>query len=231
MCTPHCPTYSLYQVEAESPRGRISLIQALARQQLQADDKTLDHLNHCLGCRACESVCPSKVPFMALMDKARQLTAKQYSQHPAISKLLNTLERPGGLGNQQSTLNFVKKSGLHQLLQRLPGMPGLSRSATILNHSNIQLFNDLYPAQDAQGSVILFTGCMGSTFNTEAIDSSIRLLTYFGFNVHIPGNQHCCGGLHQHSGHINTAQELAEKNMSLFQSCDAETLIYIDSGC
>lgn len=231
MCTPHCPTYSIYQLEAESPRGRISIIQALSRQQLAVDDKTLEHLNHCLGCRACESICPSKVPFMALMDKARQLTTNQHGQSKLMGELLKSAQQAGGLG-QQKSIRFIKKTGLASLASLLPAKSGISQTAALLSHNNNTQFNDYYPASaHEQGSVLLFTGCMGTGFNSDSLSSSIKLLTHYGFNVHMPDNQHCCGALHQHNGDINTASELAEKNKKLFQQYQVDALIYLDSGC
>ncbi|MDH5471887.1 MAG: (Fe-S)-binding protein [Gammaproteobacteria bacterium] len=234
MCTPHCPTYSLYKIEAESPRGRIMMIQALANNQLVADDKTVMHLNHCLGCRACESICPSKVPFMALMDKARQLTAPQHKQPAVIDRLLNTIKENGNLRQSHGLLNIIGHTGIHRLSKLIPNKAGstLSKSVDLLAHNKMRKFEDYYPAiNEAIGSVLLFTGCMGSMFNSDTLQSCIQLLTHFGFNVFIPKDQYCCGALHQHNGQIDTATELARKNADVFQQYDVVALIYIDSGC
>ena len=234
MCTPHCPTYSIYKIEAESPRGRISIIQALANNKLKADDKTLAHLNHCLGCRACETICPSKVPFMALMDKARQLTGAQHKKTAVISRLLDATMQAGGLNKHQNILNFVKKSGLQSLLNLFSGSAksSVTQSVSLLRHSDTQKFKDYYPAKDNErGSVLLFTGCMASSFNSDTIQSCIKLLTHFGFNLHIPMEQHCCGALHQHNGQIHRAEDLAQKNTAIFQQYKVDAVISIDSGC
>ena len=57
LCLPHCPTYQKTQDENESPRGRLSLIQGWARDELQATPKLNAHIDNCLLCRSCESVC------------------------------------------------------------------------------------------------------------------------------------------------------------------------------
>ncbi|MEQ9738003.1 MAG: 4Fe-4S dicluster domain-containing protein, partial [Algiphilus sp.] len=59
LCLPHCPTYALDQEEAESPRGRIALLQALASGQVQPDEAITTAIDDCLSCRACERVCPA----------------------------------------------------------------------------------------------------------------------------------------------------------------------------
>ena len=232
MCTPHCPTYNIYQTEAESPRGRISIIQALANNKLKADDKALAHLNHCLGCRACETICPSKVPFMDLMDKARQLTVAQHKKPAIINRLLDATLRAGGLRPHQNILSFINKSGLPRLLSLIPGNTPTTNSINLLAHSQTQTFKDYYAANNkAQGSVLLFTGCMGSSFNSDTIQSGIKLLTHFGFNVHIPMDQHCCGALHQHNGQMDNALALARKNKDIFQRYNVDAILHIDSGC
>ena len=73
LCLPHCPTFSLYQNESEGPRGRISLMLGLANGRLAADASVVRTFDHCLTCRACESVCPSLVPYGQLIDETRSL--------------------------------------------------------------------------------------------------------------------------------------------------------------
>ncbi|HET6549337.1 MAG TPA: (Fe-S)-binding protein [Solirubrobacter sp.] len=71
-CLPACPTYELTAVETSSPRGRINLMRALETGVLDADDATvLDESSFCLGCRACEPVCPAGVQYGALLEEWR----------------------------------------------------------------------------------------------------------------------------------------------------------------
>src|SRR5436305_1621952 len=71
MCLPHCPTYRQTKSELESPRGRLALMLALAQDELAPTPRLESHLSLCLMCRACESVCPAKVPFGEVMDATR----------------------------------------------------------------------------------------------------------------------------------------------------------------
>ncbi|MGD2216429.1 MAG: 4Fe-4S dicluster domain-containing protein, partial [Gemmatimonadales bacterium] len=71
-CLPACPTYEILGSENDSPRGRLYLMRAVAEERLDVDDKSLAlHLDRCLGCRACEPVCPSGVRYGALLEQAR----------------------------------------------------------------------------------------------------------------------------------------------------------------
>src|SRR5689334_6085506 len=72
LCLSYCPTYRANGLEADSPRGRVYQIRGLASGEIPADDADLRlHLNRCLGCRACETACPSGVPYGALLEAAR----------------------------------------------------------------------------------------------------------------------------------------------------------------
>ena len=76
LCLPHCPTYLHTRNENESPRGRLSLIQGWARDELQATPKLTGHVDNCLLCRACEAVCPAYVPYGQIIDSFRAATPR-----------------------------------------------------------------------------------------------------------------------------------------------------------
>ena len=71
-CLPACPTHTLTGDETSSPRGRINLMRALEAGELDDDDPTvLEESSFCLGCRACEPVCPAGVQYGALLEEWR----------------------------------------------------------------------------------------------------------------------------------------------------------------
>ena len=88
MCLPHCPTYGVTRNEAESPRGRIMLMQGLATGALVADAAVEAHLDGCLTCRACEVVCPAQVPYGRLIDSVREQLAHARPKRARLASVM-----------------------------------------------------------------------------------------------------------------------------------------------
>lgn len=230
LCLPHCPTYRLFQNENESPRGRISLIQALANQQLEVDDYMRSSLGHCLNCGACESACPSEVEYGVLINSARQIL-KNKPVPWYLDKMIRYGYHDFNTNLVKKAIWFFQKTPLHKWF-----------AATKLGDSPI---NDLmpedvtasplkmtYPNQvDFVGKVALFTGCFGYLFDTGTLHAAIQLLTQLGYEVDIPENQICCGSLHYHAGDYETAASFAKRNVQAFQQEDYDAVIITASGC
>src|SRR5579884_3424207 len=71
LCLNFCPTYRATGLETESPRGRVYLMKAVKDGRLDISDSFHQHMDLCLVCRACETACPSAVPFGRLMERTR----------------------------------------------------------------------------------------------------------------------------------------------------------------
>ncbi len=174
LCLPHCPTYQVFHTENESPRGRISLFKALADGDLSLTDELFESLDHCLGCRACENMCPSEVDYSKISDLSRQ-------------QLVQSIQ------TQQS----VKQKITETLLQNAP-LRSLARlSNRLTGQSSLEQY---YPVDNAFGKVALFTGCTGELFETQTLLDGIRLLNACGYEVVVPENQHCCGAIKRRQG-------------------------------
>ena len=86
-CLPTCPTYAVLGVEMDSPRGRIYQMQAIAEGRMEISSDFVDHMNCCLGCRACETACPSGVQFGKLIEAAREQIQLEVTQQPILSDI------------------------------------------------------------------------------------------------------------------------------------------------
>ncbi len=85
-CLPTCPTYAVLGVEMDSPRGRIYQMQAVAEGRMEISPEFVDHMYCCLGCRACETACPSGVQFGKLIEAAREQIQLEVAHLPTVSE-------------------------------------------------------------------------------------------------------------------------------------------------
>jgi len=229
MCLPQCPTYQLYQTETESPRGRIALMQAIDQQHIPPDHKALLHIDHCLGCLNCETICPSRVPYGKLIDEFRnQFNAS--IKKPILSRLtLRQVARTNGIRNLTSIASKPVLKQLTQLAGSVSRIPGTTLTQPLLR------FQSFYPGAysrptQRRGEVSLFTGCSGTTFDHRTIEDAIFLLNQLHFDVHMADNQACCGAIHQHNGQKQTARELLGKSQSQLNQA-AGSILFFSPAC
>jgi glycolate oxidase iron-sulfur subunit len=210
-------------------------MRALASGALPASERLAMHLSRCLGCRACERVCPSGVHYGQLIEAGRALS---HTQKPAAlpTRMLLTLgTRPHLLEGIGAVLRVYQRSGLQRLV-RASGILRLlhwQRLESLLPTLPAALSRDtFYPAQGVKrGSVGLFLGCVARVLDAETLAAAIRLLTRLGFDIIIPRNQTCCGALHREAGQPGHAQVLARRNLDAFRAAKIETVITVASGC
>src|SRR5437879_7465880 len=86
LCLEACPTYVLTRAEMDSPRGRIYLMKALAEGRLELDADAVRHLDLCLGCRGCETACPSGVHYGRLIEGARAFV-ENHHRRPFMDRI------------------------------------------------------------------------------------------------------------------------------------------------
>jgi len=226
MCLPVCPSYRIAQQESESPRGRLSLIQAYLQGSIEDSLQLRSHLDHCLLCRSCEKICPAKVPFASIMDRVQSRLAVN-RKWPLTKKLLLACVK------NKHYLTVVERllrvSGFKWFLKQL-SLPKLLQYAVRLERPD--QFNEFYPASGkAHARVALFTGCVQSFFDPDSLKLTVRVLNHLGVDVYIPKQQACCGAMHLHSGKEKDSRQLQKQNKQAFSALPVDAIISLSSAC
>ena len=244
-CLPTCPTYAELGQEPDSPRGRIYLIKALADGRAALTDSLAKHLSLCLGCRACESACPSGVPYGHLIEAGRaELEARRpgslwrrLARRAAFDGLLPrpALLRAGARalrGYQQSGLQrLVRGSGLLRLFpaslaaseRLLPPLPPAGRGGRL---------PEVVPAHGTRRARVGFLhGCVQDAVFRAHNEATLRCLARQGAEVAIPRAQRCCGALHAHAGEPEAARARARDIIAAFEGAGVDTVVVNAAGC
>lgn len=226
LCLPHCPTYFKTGSEADSPRGRIQLISAVAKGILPNNARFKDHVNGCLSCRNCETACPNGVSYGAIIDTTRAIT----HQPNTLTRLLGWLaNNPKWLALCSAMLRFGQSSGLLTLVSKVN--PILAKQIALIPElTPTQSWQTLYPAKHTKrGDVSLFLGCITNAFDAETLGASVYVLTELGYDVHIPTTQACCGGIARQQGNTAAADACTRDNQQSFQP--DWPVLTVASGC
>jgi glycolate oxidase iron-sulfur subunit len=228
LCLPHCPTYSIAQTEAESPRGRIALIRALYEQQLAVNDTISMHIDQCLTCMNCERVCPANVDYEKIIDAGRVITREQHSPTQRVSQSLLLLAlsklsarrmfkafRAGitGLGLPRI---FPKKRIFNLLPEHHPVRFNISKKVT---NENLDI------------RVAIINSCAGDLVSDETYAATNLILSKLSCDVLRQNETLCCGALHQHTGDLHTANKLRQKFIHSYQNQHLDHLVSIATGC
>ncbi len=227
MCLPLCPTYQLYQTETESPRGRIALMQAIDQQRIKADSSALLHIDHCLGCLNCETLCPSQVPYGKLIDEFRNQYNKSIKK-PYLSRLI--LKQATKTNAIESLTALSQKPLVKQLLQITSKFTNQPIAPSKTSAAKFKSFyaGNYSQTEDCRGEVSLFSGCSGKAFEHNAIHDAIIILNQLKFDVQLAEQQPCCGALHQHNGQQKIAHQLADEIRSGFK---LQTILFFSPAC
>jgi glycolate oxidase iron-sulfur subunit len=239
LCISVCPTYKLFQIEAESPRSRVRTLDNIINEKGLTSKDELKHLNNCTQCRACETICPSQMAYGQLFDQAKEkLTNTQTtkrSTHFLAPLGFKLIEHKKLFSVVTGLLVGYQKSGLADLIRKTPLLKvlNLDRADALLPEVNVESLKDHYfpTSREFRGTVAFFTGCLSEAFDIETLKASIKVLNAIGFTVIVPKQQNCCGALHQHQGHCHTADQLATNNINVFNTLAVDTIIYSSSAC
>jgi glycolate oxidase iron-sulfur subunit len=256
LCLEACPTYTITGDENDGPRGRLYLMRAVGEGRLESDSSSFErHIDRCLGCRACEQVCPAGVEYGQLLEAARgelftsgksrgfsygalRLLLKHVWLHPARLRFVFTVAR---VVRDTGLPRLLLSSGIAELFpKRIAFGLALLESSSARSHklkpsrsaARASAAGTTAPTGESAVKAIptmLFTGCVGEGLFARVNLATSRVLHANGFEVRVPATQVCCGALHAHAGDLDGARSLARKNVEAFKS-DAMTPIITNAG-
>jgi glycolate oxidase iron-sulfur subunit len=237
LCLEACPTYVVTGNENDGPRGRLYLMRAVAEGRLeQTSEAFATHIDRCLGCRACEQVCPAGVEYGQLLEASREVLLEAQPKSDLANRLLRFVLRhvwrsPWRLRMFFGASRLFRDLGLARLLLKSGLLPArvefgvaLLESSKGRSHAKTQRSKGV--SRDAE-SVMLFAGCVGEGLFARVNRATERVLSGNDFKVEAPPEQVCCGALHAHAGDLEGARALARKNIAAF---DADAPIITNAG-
>ena len=231
-CLQACPTYLTLEDENDSPRGRIVLMRALVDRSLPVDDGDVrTHIARCLGCRACETACPSGVPYGHLLEATRATLTRVKPNPPVARLILFAFARPALLRLVMLGGRIARATRMSRLLSRLPGRFGFAMAMLESTRSAVKRARYV-PRSDAErGTATLLTGCVMEGLFAPTNRATERALSANGYAMTATAGQRCCGALHAHAGDDEGARELARANIAAFERSRADYIVVNAAGC
>jgi glycolate oxidase iron-sulfur subunit len=246
LCLPTCPTYDATKLERNSPRGRISLMRAIADGRMEASRTFAEEMYFCLGCLACMTACPAGVNYAELFEQARaeaertkvlSSPKRNIIRNFTLRWLFMDLRRLQLLGR---LMRFYQWSGLETLVRKsgiLKLFPArLHELESMAPRIQPSFSAKLIPAMtSARGEkrfrVAVLTGCAQDLIFSDVNRDTVEVLARNGCEVITPRRQNCCGSLHAHNGEWELAKILARKNIDQFPPADFDAIITNAAGC
>jgi glycolate oxidase iron-sulfur subunit len=244
LCLPTCPTYLMTGLETASPRGRVYLIRTVEEGQGGISPVFVKHLDQCLGCLACQTACPSGVPYANLIEAARDQIERQYERPPGDRAwrrlLLRLFPYPRRMRPLIGALYWYQRTGLSRLVRATGLLGRLSPRAARME----ALLPAVPPARERRplpertpatgtrrGRVGLLTGCVQPFVLPEINRATARVLASAGYEVIAPRGQGCCGAMHLHTGHLATGRDMARRLIAAFDEAGVDVVVANAAGC
>ena len=238
-CLTACPTYTRLGDEADSPRGRIYLMRAVQEGRLPADDPAVaTHIDRCLGCRACETVCPSGVEYGWLLERTRDTINQQAGSSVMARALLFSF------GNRRiaSVVSFfsrlLRATGIPRVVARITpksfGKLKFSMAMLAATSASPRLKNRAFrrsTTAEARGRVALLLGCVQEGLYSRVNRATEYVLRVNGYEIVDVPAQSCCGALHAHSGELDGSRDAARRNIAAFEKAGVDYIIVNAAGC
>jgi glycolate oxidase iron-sulfur subunit len=231
-CLQACPTYLNLEDENDSPRGRIFLMRSLLEGTVTPDDPDVkQHIDQCLGCRACEPVCPSGVPYGQLLEATRATLREHQSISPIARLILFVFARPWLLRPAMFFSRILAATPIPTVMSGLKGRLGFAMAMLASTGRSIERARYDARGGGERGKVATLRGCVMDGLFRATNRATSRVLAVNGYRVVDAPGQQCCGALHAHAGDLENAKKLARRNIAAFERSGAEFIAVNAAGC
>lgn len=247
-CLATCPMFMQTLDEADSPRGRLHLLRALAENRASPTDALLRHLDTCLACRACQSACPSGVRYGSLIELARARLEEMGLGVTRRNLLLKVLIRHVFPYRHRfnALVLFVEMArvlGLVKLARWLSGCTGdahwlhrwLQIEGMLPNRRQRSACYDgktvIPPKGKRRMRVGFLLGCASDVLLRGVNEATVNVLSHLGCEVVIPRGQTCCGAIAIHAGFGEDAKRFARRNIEAFEGHGLDAIVTNAAGC
>jgi glycolate oxidase iron-sulfur subunit len=235
LCLGSCPTYLETGNENDSPRGRIYLMRAVQDGRLPLGDTAVRHIDLCLGCRACEAVCPSGVQYGDLLEHTRDHIESHYQRSTfqtflrriAIEKVFPF---PWRMKLALLPAKIIRALHLQGLLPKF-AREALSLIPEDASAEPLPLVSAATMDSAMAPKTGFISGCVMSVLFGKTNAASVRLLNRAGYDVVTPPEQGCCGALYAHSGQLELARACARHNIEVFEKHNLGSIVINAAGC
>ena len=229
LCLDACPTFRVTGLETESPRGRIYLMTQWKRGTMKFDEEQVEHIDLCLGCRTCEGVCPSGVPYGRIIEAGRadveDIRRASPKRGASAVALRNLVAHPGRLRAAGAATRVAQKLQL----------TSIARSGRMLPPLRAQFRPPAGNVAPAMGErryrVAFLVGCVMPILYPQSHDAAVKLLQMAGCEVWFPPEERCCGALFAHNGDLATAERLRDDNTKMYGAGRFDALVVDSAGC
>jgi glycolate oxidase iron-sulfur subunit len=229
LCLDACPTFRATGLETESPRGRIYLMTQWKRGTMPFDSAQASHIDLCLGCRTCEAVCPSAVPYgriieagRAEVEKLRRPTGRRRLAAVALRELLAHPRRLRAFGVATRAAQAARLTSIVRSGRQLPPLRGQFRPPA----------GNVAPAIGPRKHRVAFlVGCVMPILYPQSHRAAVRLLQLAGCEVWFPPGERCCGALFAHNGDLKSAERLRDSNSRTYRAGAFDALVVDSAGC
>jgi glycolate oxidase iron-sulfur subunit len=240
-CLQACPTYVNIGDENDSPRGRLVLMRRMLDGDIALTDAAATkHIDQCLGCRGCETACPSGVPYGQLLEATRATIAEQRPVPFIASVVLKLFSHHKLLHLSLNLARLFRDTGLPRALAKvLPNrlafplamLASTKPTRSTSSRSTSSRSTSSRSTQPPPASAALLTGCVMQGLFSHVHEATEKSLRHNNLKISKVSTQRCCGALHAHAGDLKSARSLAQQNIEAFEKADVDYIVVNSAGC